>query len=83
MPLIATFNRADPGPYDRDVELLRSGPLFILRYAGGQPWINPAVPREAPQHERCAWPSEESARAYIDRVFKNFAPRVEKSNQKG
>lgn len=77
--VIASFNRADPGPFDRTVELLhdRYYDLYLLRFERGQPWINPAVPREAAQYKRQSWPTEASARGYIKRTFAAFGERVE------
>lgn len=79
LTILATFNRADPGPFDRPVELVHDAyaDLYLLRFTGGTAWVNPAVPREAAQYKRRSWPTEEAAREYIKRTFERFGERVE------
>ena len=71
--LIATYQRSDPGPFDRVIELHRDADgYYRLRFKGCDWWINPAVPREAPQAMRQGWVSRERAEAYIARTYAAF-----------
>ena len=71
--LIATYQRPDPGPFDREIELHRDADgYYRLCFKGGDWWINPTVPREAPQAMRQAWTSRERAEGYIARTYAAF-----------
>jgi len=83
MPLtvLATFNRADPGPFDRDVELLIDDYYdgYRLRFAGSATcWVNPERRRYKSHELRTLFVTETEARAHMARVYGNFVPRVEK-----
>ena len=71
--LIAAYQRPDPGPFDRVIELHRDADgYYRLRFKGGDWWINPAVPRAAPQAMRQTWVTQERAEAYIARTYAAF-----------
>jgi hypothetical protein len=81
--VIATFNRADPGPYDRDIQMTYDTEYdgYRLRFArASEFWVNPARRRYKSRELRTLFLSEADACAHMARTYKNFEPRVEIGN---
>lgn len=81
--VVATFNRADPGLYDRDIQMTYDTEYegYRLRFArASEFWVNPERRRYKSRELRTVFVTEDDARAHIARVYKNFEPRVEISN---
>lgn len=79
---IAVLGHPEPGPYDRDVEILldTSVDYYRIRFVGSnQFWVNPQRMKYRSDDMRTRFPDEQAARDYIARVYTNFTARVERA----